>query len=321
MATMLNPQSKWHKVTCGERSLYVHPTKNFSLKAPEEGVGVEKEDPDAVRFQWAFTQAEKLDAGLLNPQSTCEKIFCGEQVAYVRQASPDLPMSYSLKAPEEGVKLEKKCPDAVRFRRIRMVAKMMDAGLNPRSKWEKVFCGERAYYYNNDTREYSLKAPDEGVQREEEEEDLERFEEDWATAEKTDAGLLNPSSDWGKFTCGEQAYYFNPDTNTVTLKAPHEGVRHETKQEVGAFQRTFTTAGKMDTGVINPQSAWTKYFCDKRAYYLKSEVKPLRRTTYSLKVPAEGVRTEVEEDPSDEFEKFFDRAQQMDANPLLEWVK
>ena len=316
---LINPQSKWHKVTCGERSLYVHPTKTFSLKAPEEGVEVEKEDPDEARFQWAFTQAEKLDAGLLNPQSTWEKVFCGEQVVYFRKASSDFPKVYSLKAPKEGVKLEKKCPDAA-FQRLFVAAKMMDAGLNPQSKWEKVFCSERAYYFHNDTREYSLKAPKEGVWQEEEEGDLARFEEDWATAEKTDAGLLNPSSDWGKFTCGEQAYYFNSDTNTVTLKAPEEGVRHETKQEVSEFQRTFTTAGKMDTGVINPQSAWTKYFCDKRAYYLRADYKPLRRTSYSLKVPAEGVRTEVEQDPSD-FEKFFDRAQQMDANPLLEWVK
>ena len=320
MATMLNPQSKWHKVTCGDRSLYVHPTKNFSLKAPAEGVGLEKEDPDAARFQWAFTQAEKLDAGLLNPQSAWEKVLCGEEVVYMRKASPEFPTAYSLEAPEEGVKLEKKCPDAVRFQRICMTAKMMDAGLNPQSKWEKVFCGKRTYYYNDDTRVYSLKTPEEGVWQKEEEDDLARFEEDWATAEKTDAGLLNPSSDWSKFTCGEQAYYFNSDANAVTLKAPQEGVRRETKQEAGAFQQTFMTAGKMDTGVINPQSAWTKYFCDKHAYYLKSEVKPPRRTSYSLKVPAEGVRTEVEQDPS-EFEKFFDRAQQMDANPLLEWVK
>ena len=58
----------------------------------------------------------------------------------------------------------------------------MDSGeLNPQSSWAKYTCGERAYYYRDDRKAYSLSPPPEGV-RGEEEESAEEFEEEFAKA-------------------------------------------------------------------------------------------------------------------------------------------
>jgi hypothetical protein len=103
-------------------------------------------------------------------------------------------------------------------------------------RWTRYTCAGRTYFYHSGTGVYTLQAPagadtDTAVAVavvEEEEEDFARFFE---RASKMDNGELNARSQWIKFVCGAQAYYYHEQTKVYSLCPPTQGVRKEEQEE------------------------------------------------------------------------------------------
>ena len=100
-----------------------------------------------------------------------------------------------------------------------------------------IAAGERAFFYNFNTREFSA---------------------------------INLESPWAKFSCGARAFYCHVNNRVFSLKPPPEGICVEKEEDVGEFEEWFRRAGKFDSGAIrlgdNPQSEWKRYTCGGRAF-------------------------------------------------------
>eukprot|EP01045_Picozoa_sp_COSAG04_P005032 COSAG04_NODE_227_length_19396_cov_29.887547_13_plen_1562_part_00 len=185
------------------------------------------------------TIQQVVDALGKKPLATEEwtRYTCGER-SYYRDSCG----AFTLETPA-AVAREKKIDDEATFERRFVRAGKMDSGeLNSKSPWDKYTCGDRAYYYNTDTKAYSLQVPAEGFY-EEKDEKLGKFERHFTTASKMDAGELSPQSRWGKYTCGDRCYFYNFDAKTYSLDPPPEGVCEEEEEEADRFEKHFAKAG------------------------------------------------------------------------------
>ena len=166
----------------------------------------------------------------------------------------------------------------------------------------KVTRGDRAYYIvvtpheddrsRDPVRTFTLVAPGEDVElQHQREEDEEKFMKNFRRAEKMDAGLLNPRSDWHKYTCGDLICYQDVhNARVLSLKAPEEGPREEEEEEdAEKFRLMVTLAEKMDAGLLNPRSEWHKFYWGGRPYYLNDQ------SIVSPTLPPEGIWKENED--------------------------
>jgi hypothetical protein len=120
-------------------------------------------------------------------------------------------------------------------------------GINPSSKWVRLKCGGREMYMNGETEVMTLKAPAEGIKGEARVGDEEQFSPLYQNAEKSDAGLINPASDWYKFTFGDRALYRRRADERLSLVAPEEGVKIDAEcPDEGEFNRMYAKAEDSD---------------------------------------------------------------------------
>eukprot|EP01045_Picozoa_sp_COSAG04_P001426 COSAG04_NODE_48_length_31217_cov_204.046758_7_plen_1532_part_00 len=180
---------------------------------------------------WLEKREQMLAAGELNLQSPWVKVTCGERAFYDNSASE----VSSLKPPPEGIRGERDIPpkpDPAKyaahwdFEADLVTAGKMDAGEiklgdNPQSKWTKHSCGERSFFYNHRSKAYSLKPPTEGVKKEK------------MLVVQSGQGLREDARDVEKTQIKSIAWCGGP---------------------LEEFERSFITAGKHDSGELNPES-------------------------------------------------------------------
>eukprot|EP01047_Picozoa_sp_COSAG01_P047704 COSAG01_NODE_4583_length_4900_cov_9.820662_2_plen_1058_part_00 len=269
---LLNSQSTWVKYLCtsAERACFYNvQTKAFSLQPPVEGFKyLVREQRGSQEFEHSCTTAEKMDAGLLNPQASWGKNSSGERT-YYHNLNTEV---YTLQPPPlaEGLREEREMA-AQEFDHSFKKAEMNDAGLlNLQSSWLK-FTNDSGpastvrstYFYNVDTAVYTLVPPPEGFREERQvfEHNFmtkEAFNKLLKTSKKMDAGELNLQSTWVKYIQGNHTYYSNGEASS--LQQPREGYREERKiSGVPEFRYGWVTAEKMDVGLLTPTSMWVQF--------------------------------------------------------------
>eukprot|EP01049_Picozoa_sp_SAG25_P000759 SAG25_NODE_28_length_20925_cov_13.342839_3_plen_456_part_00 len=129
----------------------------------------------------------------INPESTWYKYTYGGRSLYQDQAVKGRAIN-SRRPPAEGVKkwqyMSEKSAAGFEsnWEKAGKTDADIEAGLNPRSTWCKVTCGERAYYCNKKV--YSLVPPGKGVRREEEVAAGQAFTQEWGMAVADDSSAM-----------------------------------------------------------------------------------------------------------------------------------
>eukprot|EP01050_Picozoa_sp_SAG11_P025799 SAG11_NODE_5948_length_1426_cov_3.034665_1_plen_411_part_01 len=219
-----------------------------------------EEQKRAALFGWidldgdgVLSRAEYARYVLLLGQGDLTDANWAEQCAQLYEADPAVGITnlqYAASYQRAGkMPLEKEI--ATVARQLELLAA---GAISLRSAWTKYTHGERAVYWNRETKARSLLAPPEGVRRERVEEDAAEFERDVALAQKYDSGELNTESKWVKFTLGERAVYWNRETKAWSLLVPPEGVHKErVKEDAAEFEGHVERAGKYDSGELQPK--------------------------------------------------------------------
>ena len=219
------------------------------------------------------------DSGEWNAQSKWCKYTHGERAYYHTYGTE----AYSFKSPPEDI-CNEEAEDAKLFERgFRRAGKQDSGEWNAQSEWVKNTHGERAYYHNYDTDDYSLKLPPEGICWETEEnaddfEEFEEFEDGFREAGEMDSAR---QSQWKKTTHGAHAFYYHVDKRVYSLKPPEDGFCDEEEEEdAEKFEWDSRKAEEMDSGGRPAAAArGTKRPREEEAAAAPSEVEPAAAAT------------------------------------------